>query len=227
MMVHIGVSPEMVDKAAGMARELGAVNHSILAGRGNMAGFLGELVACQYLNCTAQNTYQHDIVVNGRRYDVKAKQRKSLPKPDYMASVTDYQDQMAYGYIFVSVMLDNGTPTVVTLCGHMPRREFKDQATLVKAGEHDPSNNWTCSMDCWSLPYSQLLPIESLLSETNEADRNQVDCGGAVTPVLPAGVQPEAPDLLRPGKPVLEKAQPACCQGQCGSECIEALGRCQ
>ena len=222
-MIHLDVLPEEISRASDMARSLGGIDKSILAGRGNMAGFVGELVVSRYLGCTVQNTYQHDLLIGDRRYDVKTKRRKSLPLPTYMASITGYQDQMAYGYIFVSVQHSDGVPTVATLCGHMPRREFKERATYVAAGDTDPSNNWTCSMDCWSLPYSELRPMEELINEP-ETNAHQTDRSGAGASGVPAVDERAAPHVCRAGEPVLGEAQTSGCQNQCGSRFTRPRG---
>ena len=48
-MKEIEITLDMIDKARTKAKELGRLNNSILKGKGNLAGFIGEQIALQCL----------------------------------------------------------------------------------------------------------------------------------------------------------------------------------
>ena len=56
-MIEIEITPEMVDKARIKAEELGTIRNSITKGKGNLVGFLGEVVANCALGGEWVNTY--------------------------------------------------------------------------------------------------------------------------------------------------------------------------
>ena len=70
-MQEIKISLDMLDAARQKAKELGKLNNSILKGKGNLAGFIGEQIALSFLGGEWQNTYEYDILLSdGEKVDV-------------------------------------------------------------------------------------------------------------------------------------------------------------
>ena len=52
-----------VRKAKSLSLDLGEINNSITKGKGNMYGFLGELMTANFLGVDLSNTYDYDIII--------------------------------------------------------------------------------------------------------------------------------------------------------------------
>ena len=93
LMVEIPFTQEMVDSAKKKAKIMGSINNSILKGRGNFAGFLGEEAVASYITANiisfdeGENKYGHDLNKNGKRIEVKTKRRTVKPRLNYDVSV--------------------------------------------------------------------------------------------------------------------------------------------
>ena len=98
----------MIDIARIKAKDMGALRNSLLKGGGNIAGFLGEQIALEYLNGEWTNTYDYDIILqNGMKVDVKTKQTTVTPLPHYACSVAKLNTkQKCDAYAFVRVTKD-------------------------------------------------------------------------------------------------------------------------
>lgn len=147
------------------AKAMGALNRSILKGNGNVAGILGELAVLRYfgyLNARRNNTYNHDLIIKGFRFDVKTKRRKVDPQPHHCGTIPSYSDQSCHAYIFTSVCYVGDNPSHVHLCGWVGKDRFKKEAINYKKGDVNPENGWVCSMDCYCMDYSKMKSITSL-----------------------------------------------------------------
>ena len=145
----------MIDKARYKAEEMGKLYNSILKGKGNIAGFIGEQVALECLGGTWDNTYSHDITLdNGKKIDVKTKQTSVAPLLDFDCSVSNFNTkQECDAYAFVRVKNDF---TVGWYLGSMNKKEYLETAIFMKKGDVDPSNNYTVRADCYNLKIKQL-----------------------------------------------------------------------
>ena len=73
-MIEVTITDDMLIKAREKAVEMGKLHNSILRGKGNMSGFIGEQIALHILGGTWENTYDYDMKVGDTRIDVKTKQ---------------------------------------------------------------------------------------------------------------------------------------------------------
>ena len=155
MMKEITISLEMLDAARQKAKELGKLNNSILKGKGNLAGFLGEQIALSFLGGEWQNTYEYDILLSdGEKVDVKTKQTSVTPLPEYDCSVAKYNTkQLCDSYAFVRVRNDF---TVGWYLGKINKEDFLQKAVFMKKGDVDPSNNYRVRADCYNLKINAL-----------------------------------------------------------------------
>jgi|LakMenEpi03Aug12_release.lakeMendotaPanAssembly.Ray.scaffolds.fasta_scaffold924426_2 hypothetical protein len=164
-MIRLPVLKEEFIQARLDAVALGKLNRSILAGEGNLAGFLGELAVhryFKYLGSKRSNTFHHDLRIGKHRFDVKTKRRTVEPLPNYVGTVPAYSKQDCHAYIFTSVHFQGDIPVSITLCGWMESKSFRREATPIKKGDRCAENNWICSMDCFDLEYSKMRPIIEL-----------------------------------------------------------------
>jgi hypothetical protein len=170
----VQIDNDMLARAKHMASELGKLRHSITSGDGNLAGFVGEIAVASLTGAKHANTYDYDLTLGPTRIDVKTKRTSLAPKPHYACSVADFNTkQDCDWYAFVRVSYDNRTAWVL---GYLPKLEFYSRAKFCRAGEVDPSNNFTFKADCYNIPIASLSEL-----------------GAPEKPVLaPAVVQPVA-----------------------------------
>ena len=154
-MKEIEITLDMIDKARTKAKELGRLNNSILKGKGNLAGFIGEQIALQCLGGNWENTYEYDIVLpDGKLVDVKTKQTTVTPLPEYDCSVTKYNTkQQCDVYAFVRV---KGDFTTGWYLGCMDKEKYLTKATFMKRGDIVPSNNYMVKAYCYNLLIKEL-----------------------------------------------------------------------
>ena len=155
---EVEITQEMISNAEILAEDLGVLNNSIRNGTGNLAGFLGEecVLKC-FKNSRRDNDYNHDILYNSKRIEVKTKDRTVVPNPDFQCSIPAYNTkQNADLYVFVSLLRKNDAYVKGFLLGYMRKEEYFKKAKLLKKGEIDTSNNFEVKADCWNLKIKDL-----------------------------------------------------------------------
>lgn len=157
-MIKINIKPEWKTTAKEMSEDMGVLNHSIMRGAGNFAGFLGELVVANYLGVELCHTYDYDLIYDDKKVDVKTKQCTSPPKPHYECSIANYNHtQRCDEYIFVRI--EKNHFETAWILGKMPRAEYISKAVFIKKGTVDPSNGFIVREDCYNLPISKLYEL--------------------------------------------------------------------
>jgi|TARA_Y100000310_G_scaffold73225_1_gene69397 hypothetical protein len=153
----------MINNAKEKSENLGAINNSILKGKGNFAGYLGEEIVAHYIKAdiVSNSEYNHDLLKNNQRIEVKTKRRTVEPQDHYDASVAyTSRHQSPDLYIFTSIQFKNGTPIKAWICGKKEPKEYFKKAIFHAKGDIDPSNQWKVSTDCYNLPYEELDPLK-------------------------------------------------------------------
>lgn len=135
------------------AADLGRLHRSITNGAGNLAGFIGEILVHSEIGGDYTNTYEYDIVLNGKKIDVKTKLTSAVPKPEYSCSVSAYRIQQCDFYFFVRVLNDYSRAWIL---GYMAADEYLKKSVLLKKGHVDPSNKFTVKSDTYNLPIISL-----------------------------------------------------------------------
>ena len=155
-MIDYQIPRSMGRAAAWRADEMGQLNNSIRQGKGNVYGFLGELVFAKVTGATIDNTYDWDArMSDGPTVDIKSKCVTSAPLPHYECSVASIgTHQRCDYYAFVRVLKDC---SVAWYLGAMLKSDFLRQATFMEAGVwEDPANGWSPTIDCYNIPISAL-----------------------------------------------------------------------
>lgn len=158
-MIEVLITDEMLNIANERAEKLGQIKNSITRGEGNVAGFLGELVAIEIMGGERKDTRDYDILFdNNLKADVKTKRCTSPPKDHYDCSISDYNTtQKCDCYIFVRVLKDYKK---AWLLGWYPKEEYYSEASFIQQGQLDRSNNWRAKCDCWNMPISSLKTVD-------------------------------------------------------------------
>ena len=162
-MKPINITQENIIEAKKLSEEMGKLNNSITKGKGNIHGFLGEIITANFLNVTTFNTYDYDIVFNDIKIDVKTKRVNTPPRNYYECSIADLNTkQKCDVYVFTRILNDM---TKGWLLGYINKKDYFEKATFLKKGSIDPSNNWKVLTDCYNLPINKLEDIDNLKYE--------------------------------------------------------------
>lgn len=142
-----------------MANRLGVLKNSITKGRGNYTGFMGEILAAEWLGAEMRNTYNFDIMHGDLSIDVKSKSSEVIPKSFYECSVGEYNTfQRCDYYLFTRVVGRD-----VYLLGYLPKDEFYEMADYHREGEIDPSNGFVFRCNSYNVRIDQTRPVKDLV----------------------------------------------------------------
>lgn len=157
-MIEVEITPEMYRLAWAKSRDMGKLKKSITEGEGNIAGYLGEIIANQFIGGEISNTYDYDIIApNGAKIDVKTKRCKSEPLPHYECSVAAYNTvQKCDYYAFVRVECINNEYTRGWYLGHIQKDSYYYNSRKLFKGQRDGDNWFTVKADCYNLPITSL-----------------------------------------------------------------------
>lgn len=165
--IEVPVSVELRNIAYSKADEMGKLNNSILVGKGNETGFIGEEVVKKWMVDNGgdlqseQNTYEWDFILNNLKFEVKTKLTTVTPKSHYDCSVANFNiTQECDYYVFARV---HEFWEKAWILGYMSPDEYYKQAVFMKKGQIDPSNNFTVKADCYNLKISELHNIKDLI----------------------------------------------------------------
>ena len=166
--IKVPTDPEMCSTAWERAKALGALNHSIRGGTGNLVGYLGQMaVEKAIVGMKREDTYDYDLIYddNGekRTADVKTKDRTIFPLPHYECSISEYNTEQATDYyIFASTYRIVGTYdySLVFVLGYIEKTEYFKKARFLQKGDIDPSNNFAVRANCYNLAIKDLLLFE-------------------------------------------------------------------
>jgi hypothetical protein len=158
MIIEIPIEKSWFDLANYLANDLGVLNNSIEQGKGNVIGFLGEEMFCQYTGARRMNTYDYDVTLDGQKIDVKTK--RTTVRPDYhynvsVAAANTKQKCDSYYFVRVHTSLEYGW-----LLGGIRKTPFYEAATFNRKGEEDNTSGWLFKADCYNLPISGLINFD-------------------------------------------------------------------
>lgn len=156
-MTKIKITDRQLILARNKANKIGQLKNSIKKGS-NLVGCLGEMIANKVLKGKFRNTYNYDLVKDGKKYDVKTKKCSTEPLDYYLCSVsTKNTKQLCDYYLFTRVLDDYSAGWVL---GYISKDDFYKNATFCKKGDADPQRKgWTFKSDCYSIKISDLIPL--------------------------------------------------------------------
>ena len=150
----------------------------------NEVGVLGELIFERFMRDSnikyksQLDKTTHDYLVGNRELvmEVKTKDRKVEPRPNYDCSAPayNYQHQKVDAYAFMSLQMNRGDVSnnlrrfhTCWFVGIKCRDSFQQDATLWRAGEIDPSNGTKFWTDCLNVSISLLDEPSALVQHAN------------------------------------------------------------
>jgi len=161
--VEVLIDDEMFQRAKRKADDLGLLKNSILGGKGNLAGFLGEEMFLKtFPGSFSENTYQHDINYLGTKIEIKTVQTTVFPSLEFNCHVAAYNaKQRADRYVFARVLKSYNLGWLI---GWMDVNDFKDLSRKAYKGDRD--GDFVFPIDCFNLRYRELEPFYELLETT-------------------------------------------------------------
>lgn len=162
-MIEVDISSRLKKKAELAVRKLKPLRNSILRGKGNIYGEIGEQLVSEYLKAKKIHSFDFDLVKNNTKLEIKTKSCSSVPKKEYECSVSasNAKQECDY-YIFVRV---HDEMRKAWILGAISRKLFFQKARFCKEGEVDSKSRlgWRFKADCFNLEIKDLIPIEKFL----------------------------------------------------------------
>lgn len=172
MLYEVEIPPEMVAEAKATAARIPRLRNSIEEGHGTVHGILGELIYIEVKGGTQENTFEYDVLhADGTTVDVKTKRTNVRPEPDFDCSVAAFNvKQRCDEYAFVRVLYDMTRGWYV---GSLSKRDYFDNARLLRKGEVDGWNGYAVKATCYNVAIHKLedrLSQKVRLMEKDQAD---------------------------------------------------------
>ena len=166
-MIEVDITTQMFERAKVKAEDLGILKNSIMSGEGNLIGFLGEEIVCNYLNTKPTNTYDYDFIYNDITIDVKTKKCGITPKNEYECSVTSFNaTQKCMMYVFVSVL---NTFKKGWILGYYNKDDYCGDAIFHHKGDKDTKNNFEFRCDCYNITIGKLKDFKKIHDPLNKS----------------------------------------------------------
>lgn len=175
-MIEIKITDEIYRQAWAKSRDMGKLKNSITEGEGNIAGFIGEILANMVVGGKIENCKDYDLVgPDGIKFDVKTKRCTSEPLPSYECSVAAYNVvQKCDNYIFVRVEYIDNKYTRGWVLGYIPKAEYFQKARKLYKGQKDGSNWFTVKSDCYNLKIEDLYEFGNNKISISEENKKTV-----------------------------------------------------
>ena len=154
MIIEIPISDDHMIRAREKASTMGILQGSITGGSSNVVGAIGEVIVADSIKAKEINTYDYDLVKEGKRIDVKTKRCNTKPMPNYDCSVALHgTEQDCDTYVFVRILCDLRKAWIL---GGISKANFYKKATLYRKGQVDPDNGFVFKADCYNLKIGEL-----------------------------------------------------------------------
>ena len=153
MIQEFDITPEMVSVAENKSRDMGVLNNSLLQGKGNLSGFIGEIAVKDILGATADNTYDWDLILdNGSTVDVKTQAVNSIPQPYYDCNINEHSMKQSCNYFaFTRILSDLSRGWYL---GMISKKKLLEKATFNRAGS--PAANFMFRFNCYTIPIQDI-----------------------------------------------------------------------
>jgi len=149
------VDDYMLMEAKHRSDRMGTLPSSRTHGAGNIVGFVGEAAVLALTGGELRDTLSFDLMIDGKRVDVKTKSCSSIPRKHYLCSVMEYQlTNKCDTYFFVRVDLNKKEGWVL---GSISKARLLSEGRICKKGE--PDGKFFFKEDCRSIRIDQLDPI--------------------------------------------------------------------
>ena len=157
--IHVAVTEEQLKRASELY-DFGALKGSITKGKSNIYGAIGEVIVHDYLTESGRSvkfdsTKDYDMIVNGRKVDVKSKRTTVPPIQSFNCSISAHNTtQMCDEYIFVRVHENKREAWIL---GRKQKSDYFSVAKFYRVGQKDPKYPaFKFKGSCYNLEISKL-----------------------------------------------------------------------
>ena len=156
-MITLQITKEDIEKAENLY-SFKCLNNSITKGDSNIYGAIGEVIVEKYLKSINRDVdfasaYDYDMIVSGKKIDVKTKRTTVVPKDHYLCSVSNFNTkQKCDYYVFARV---KESKDVAYILGYMPKKEFYEKSVFYREGDIDV-NGFVFKGDNYSMAIKDL-----------------------------------------------------------------------
>lgn len=161
--INVKVTEEQLKRARGLY-PFGALKGSITKGKSNIYGAVGEVIVHDFLASTGRrvqfdNTPDYDLIVNGKKVDVKTKRTTVPVIQSYNCSISAHNTtQKCDIYVFVRVHENLKEGWII---GWEKKEDFFKKAKFRRKGQSDPKMPaWKFEADCYNLEVSKITTLE-------------------------------------------------------------------
>lgn len=152
-MQEFTITPSMISEAEFKADKMGVLNNSLLSGKGNLSGFIGELAVKSILNGKIDNTYDWDLILeDGSTVDVKTQAVNSIPRPHYDCNVNEHSTKQKCDFYAFTRILSNLSRG--WYLGIISKKKLLEKARFNKAGS--PAANFMFRFNCYTIPIKDI-----------------------------------------------------------------------
>ena len=153
-MIEVKITPELVERAKKKTATVGVLQGSITGSGSHVVGAIGELIVADLTGATEANTHDYDLILDGKRIDVKTKRCNTRPFPHYDCTIPAHgTKQDCDSYVFVRIKIDGSKAWIL---GEIDKRAFYRNAKFYRRGDIDPDNGFVFKADCYNLPIKEL-----------------------------------------------------------------------
>jgi hypothetical protein len=156
-MIVVDITRQDLEKAEKLY-SFECLNNSVMGGKSNIYGAIGEVALEKYLKSKNrvvdfESTFDYDMIVSGKKIDVKTKRTTVVPKDDYLCSVAAFNTkQRCDYYVFARV---SEKKDVAYILGYMSKEDFYSMSIFYKRGDIDV-NGFVFKTDNYSIKVKDL-----------------------------------------------------------------------
>lgn len=165
-MIEITITKEHLAEAEKLY-SFNRLKNSITEGKSEIYGALGEVISLGFFQAQCKTVsyvgcYDYDLIVNGKKVDIKTKKVNNPPQPNHNATIPAVNTkQQTDIYFFVYVLSDKSKAFLV---GWLNKESFFEVAELKKEGEFDGATTFQYRADTYSTTLSKLNNVQIKLN---------------------------------------------------------------
>ena len=153
-MIEVPITPDLLRRAQRKTAHVGILEGSITGSTSHVVGALGELVVSDLTGALEANNRHYDLLLDGKRIDVKTKRCNTKPRPHYDCTIPAHgTKQDCDSYVFVRIKIDGSKAWILV---EIYKRTFYRNAKFYRRGDIDPDNGFVFKADCYNLPIEEL-----------------------------------------------------------------------
>ena len=161
-----------IAKAKHFSFKMKALNNSILKGKGNVAGFIGEFVFQRYLRdrlglpVERDDKFDHDLMCGLTWLEIKTKQIYTKKFDAEYENAVCIKSTVQKGlYVFLRILWSEANKTGnVWFCGAFPTNIFKGNHNTIKREKGTKVGNWTVKETCYVRKIKDCFSMSELCS---------------------------------------------------------------